>query len=307
MFDWGFAQQNADGSFCTTEDKFHSTSMFVESVSYSLLALKESPYSDQYAAVAERYKPALQSAAKWMIQADVLERGLSNNSPYTHRDYVVASALGLTGKLTGDQDLIDYGNQQIIAGLVRQTEEGVNPEKDGHDSSYQMAGVNYAMRWLAHFANNTLAPAVTKMLSKALMWEESRILETGEVSAEGNTRTGGQEVTRIGEEKHINHREIIHGFSYAASLTGDLRWEADARKVASYYYIEDPKVMEIASKPIIATAGTKPTVEDVFESPEKENKSQSVPEPASLLGLLLFAPLGLLYASDYKRNRESIL
>ncbi|MFB2982360.1 hypothetical protein [Microseira sp. BLCC-F43] len=235
MFDWGFAQQAADGSF-KGAGGFHSASFFVAAVARTLLILQQSPQSRQYADKIAFYTPLLHRAARWMISPQVWRRGTTSNEPYTHRFYLVATALGLTGKLTGDRELINYSRQLIQQALSLQELDGVNPEKDGYDSSYQVAGVVYAQRWLIYFPNDPLAPRVTAMINKALTWAQTRILPTGEINSEGNTRTGGQETRRTGEVKLVDPRIVYRGFAYWASVTGDSRWNAIARRIAQFYY-----------------------------------------------------------------------
>ncbi|MEM7064808.1 MAG: hypothetical protein AAF572_16820 [Cyanobacteria bacterium P01_B01_bin.77] len=286
MFDWGFVQQQQDGSFGNTGDAFHSTSLFIQSVAYALLTLQESPVADQYTDVIEQYLTPLNNAAHWMIQADIWEQGLTHTAPYTHRYYILSAALGLTGKLTNDQKLIDYADQTIIAGLARQQSDGANPEMGGHDTSYQMSGALYAMRWLTHFSTDPLAADVATMLDQALLWEDSVILETGAINSDGNTRTEGVALTRAGEIKQINHREIIYGFAYWFSMTDESLWESNALQVASYYYSEDEQVVlalekiEHSQSPLI----------DV----EPTSKSQPVPETSYSFGLLMSGVLCFL-------------
>lgn len=244
MFDWGFARQAADGSFEGTGDPFHSISMFVQAVAHALLIIKQSPHSREYADRLAYYTPLVHRAARWMIQPQVWERGTNNNLPYTHRRYLVATALGLTAKLTGDPELMDYARQSLEDGLALQRPEGVNPEKDGHDSSYQMTGIIFAARWVVYFPKDRLTPRVIDMIDKAVVWEATMILPDGKISSQDNTRTGGQEIVRTGQVKAINHREVIRGFAYWASVTGDQSWLELARKVGLFYYQQDPAIVE---------------------------------------------------------------
>jgi hypothetical protein len=236
MFDWGFARQADDGSFRLTPDSFHSTSFFVQAVAHTLLVIQQSPQSRQYAAQVEHYTPLVHRAARWMISRDVWKKGIRRNRPYTHRRYLVATALGLTGKLTGDRELIDYARQSMKEGLSLQRKDGVNPEKGGYDSSYQMVGVVYAQRWVTYFPNDSLTPKVKVMIDQALSWQKTRILPTGKISTNGNTRTAGQERGRSGKVKKVSYNSAIRGFAYWASVTGDKKWEAIARQIAQYYY-----------------------------------------------------------------------
>jgi hypothetical protein len=236
MFDWGFARQSADGGFAGTGDPFHSTAFFVQAVAHSLLVIQQSPHAHKYADKVARYKPLVHRAARWMILPDVWQKGNKHNQPYTHRLYLVATALGLTGKLTGDRKLIEYARQPISNGLALQRPDGVNPEKGGHDSSYQMVGIVYAQRWVTYFPDDSLTPKVKTMLEKALTWVEKRVLTTGEISDRGNTRSAGQESGRAGNVKKIDYKTAIRGFAYWAAVTKNPKWGAIAQKIARFYY-----------------------------------------------------------------------
>lgn len=236
MFDWGFAHQANDGSFFLTGDRFHSTSFFVEAVAHALLVIQQSPHSKQYAYQVAKYKPLVHRAARWMILPNIWEKGIKQNSHYTHRRYLVATALGLTGKLTNDQELINYARNSIQDGLSLQRSDGVNPEKGGYDSSYQMVGVLYAQRWVTYFPEDSLTPKVKMMIEKSLLWEQTRILPSGKIINEGNTRTAGQEIARSGKVKSIDQRSVIRAFAYWASVTGNQKWEKTARQIAKFYY-----------------------------------------------------------------------
>ncbi|MBW4615760.1 MAG: hypothetical protein KME21_21265 [Desmonostoc vinosum HA7617-LM4] len=236
LFEWGFARQSSDGSFSMTNDRFHSTSLFVQAVAHTLLFVQQSPYSKQYAKEVAKYKPLVHRAARWMISADVWRKGNIYNKPFTHRRYLVAAALGLTGKLTNDQQLISYARKSIEDGLSSQTADGVNPERGGFDTSYQVVGVVYAQRWVTYFPNDSLTPKVVAMINKALTWEHSRVLPSGEISNEGNTRTAGQESARSGKTKAVAYNTVVRAFAYWGSATGNQKWNAIALKIAKYYY-----------------------------------------------------------------------
>ena len=172
-----------------------------------------------------------------MISPNIWSVGLRRNLAFTHRRYLVAAALGLTGKLTDDPRLIEFARTSLADGVSLQLANGVNPEKGGFDSSYQMVGLLYAERWVSYFPTDIATPKVITMINNGLEWEKGRILPTGEISSVGNTRTGSaQEVRRDGSIKLISHRSVFRGFAYWASLTGDNKWLDIATKIASFYY-----------------------------------------------------------------------
>ena len=151
----------------------------------------------------------------------------------------MATALGLTAELTGDRELMDYARESLEDGLALQRPDGVNPERGGYDSSYQMTGVIYAARWVTYFPDDPLTPKVMEMIDKAVAWEATRILPTGEINSEGNTRTGGRETSRNGQLKSMNTREIIRGFAYWSSVTDNPMWEEMASQIAHFYYNDE--------------------------------------------------------------------
>jgi hypothetical protein len=235
MFDWGFARQADDGSFAGTTGAFHSTSFFVQSVAHSLLVLEQSPQAGKYAAQIAHYKPRVHRAARWMIQPQIWNKGIQRNLPYTHRSYLVAAALGLTGKLTGDQELVRYSRLSIEAGLSMQRPDGANPEKGGYDSSYHMVGLVYAQRWAMYSPKDSLTPKVIAMINRGLDWAGTKILPTGEISTLGNTRTAGQETGTLGKVKGVDHKMAFRGFAYWGLVTGNPRWLELAKLISAYY------------------------------------------------------------------------
>jgi hypothetical protein len=242
LFDWGFARQGADGGFAGTGDPFHSTSFFVAAVAHTGLFVRDAagsgrfPLAEYYLQRIARYTPLVQRAARWMARPDVWSRGLALNAPYTHRRYLVGAALGLTGVLADDSALIDRVSAVIEDGLARQRTDGVNPELGGPDSSYQMTGVVFAEYWVSYLPDHPLTPHVRLMLDRALAWEASRVSAGGVVSAQGNTRTAGQEKSRAGVVKSVAYSRVIRGFATWGALTGNSRWTELAWRTGRYYY-----------------------------------------------------------------------
>jgi PKD repeat protein len=237
VFNWGFSRQASDGSFKGTEDAFHSTSMFVAAVSHTLLVLKQSPYASQYASQIDSLTAKVYKAAQWMTGTEVWSRGIKNDSPYTHRRYLVANALALTSKLVGgDSQLMSLARLQIKDALSLQWSNGVNPEKGGYDSSYQTVGLSYAMRWSTYFPNESLTASVNTMIDKGLAWEQGRILSTGEISTAGNSRVGTAETGPSGTLKTVDWRKAVTAFAYWYQVTGNTAWQIAAQKISQWYF-----------------------------------------------------------------------
>lgn len=235
-FDWGFKHQAADGSFAGTQDPFHSTSFFVAAVARACLLIKQSSYASTYKAKVDAYAAKVYKAAKWMATPTVFSRGISNDSPYTHRRYLVADALGLTSKLVGgDTKLMSLARSQIVNGLSKQLTNGVNPEAGGYDSSYQAVGLAYAQLWATYFPTDSVTAAVKTMIAKGLAWEHSRVLASGEVNLSGNTRSG-VETGPSGTLKTVDWRSTVAAFACGFQSTGNSAWQTDAQKIAECYF-----------------------------------------------------------------------
>jgi hypothetical protein len=193
-FAWGFAHQGPGGNFPDTRDAFHSASFFVEGAAHLILVLR-SAVKEGIAVPRPLLKEVnsfvgrLHRAATWMVSRSVWQAGLESDAPYTHRRFLVASALGLTAVLTGDRLLARRAREALELGLRAQRSDGVFPELGGFDSSYQARGIVYAEHYLAWVPHppRTLGRAI----ARGLAWERTRILPSGEVSIVGNTRANG--------------------------------------------------------------------------------------------------------------------
>ena len=193
-FAWGMAHQAPSGSFPDSQDQFHSTSFFVEGLAHLILVLRGAAGAgfavpQHVLTTVNSFLPRLHLAARWMASRSVWSAGLTSDAPYTHRRFLVASALGLTAVLTGDRLLARRAREALELGLGAQRSDGVFPELGGFDSSYQARGIAYAEHYLAWVPNapRSLGRAVTR----GLAWERTRVSSSGKVSMSGNTRANG--------------------------------------------------------------------------------------------------------------------
>lgn len=234
ILSWGFRQQQPDGGF-DCPDAFHSTSFFVEATAHSLLLLESSAFAQRYRPVIEDMKPRLHAAARWMIEPKNEGPGRKHNEPFTHRRYLVAAALGETGILLHDAALIARSADYIREGEALQDASGFNPERGGWDSSYHAVGMVFAERYYTIVADDSLRPALFRMLEKAAAWEASRVNPEGEISTEGNTRVGGivSEENRSGKAKKVAVSSAYRAFYYWSRISGDARFEQLAKKIAA--------------------------------------------------------------------------
>jgi hypothetical protein len=234
IFEWGFAQQQSDGGF-RCPDAFHSTSFFVEAVAHSLLMLEQSGDKD-FRETAAAMKLKLLAAARWMTNPENEVRGRKNNAPYTHRRYLVAAALGQAGVLLHDKQLVERSAEYIREGVGLQDAAGFNPERGGYDSSYNAVGIFYAERYYENVASAELRQAMYKSIENAIRWEASRVVESGEVQTEGNTRVGSgrEEKGRSGKTKTVAYGTVYRAFEYWSIISGDRKYSGLAKRVAIF-------------------------------------------------------------------------
>ena len=242
ILDWGFARQASDGSFAGTGDAFHSTSMFVEAAARALL-LEQQSGSGGSAAHLQSYGPKLEAAARWLTRADVAAKGDQYDAPYTHRRWILSAALGETaavlrgGPATEAQLAFASNLEQRAAsyarrGLALQTNDGINPENGGSDTSYQAYGSLMAERYCATCRSAADRDDVRAMIVRGLDWLSTKIDASGAVSTEDDARTG-MEASRSGTIKTIDYKTMIQAFSVAATLTGNASYRTVARNLAS--------------------------------------------------------------------------
>lgn len=240
---WGFEQQRPDGGF-DCPDPFHSTSFFVEASARACLLLGASSYHDRYAAEIDWMKPRILKAALWMITPSVEGPGRKNNAPYTHRRFLVGAALGMTGVLCDNQQLVEHAKEYIRDGCTLQDPSGFNPEKGGYDCSYHAVGLVFAERYYDFVADEETKKELFTMLKAANHWLRTRILPDGTIDSTGNTRTGlSQEKDRGGKYKKVSYAQTARTFYRWSMISDDNSYNELADKV-----IEGEKIFKRQSE-----------------------------------------------------------
>jgi hypothetical protein len=220
--DWGLGRQQPDGGFAS-KDGFHSTSFFVEALARSCLIDPDSASTSR--------AEGLVRAARWLMRADIEEKGARSNSPYTHRRYILAAALGQAGAVSGDKALLHRAEAWAEDGLRLQRDDGTNPEKDGYDVGYQMVGVLMALRCLPVCRTPSLRAALRAMVRRAVELELSNMDGNGAISADDSTRIG-HEYARSGKLKVVPYGEILQALVYAAHALPQPQWLEPAARLA---------------------------------------------------------------------------
>ena len=203
----------------------------------ALLILRESPLGPDYDHRIREVTPRIRRAARWLAQPRYQEYLASEDVDAPNRLLFDALAYGLSGSLTGDDELEQIGRHFVDLAMARYRAcDGVFLENGGPDSSYQAVAVLKLQVWAVHFPDNNLSAAI----DRAVAWEVGRVEADGRVDTTGNTRTGlGQELW-MGHAKDVNLSEVTLCLLYHYTRTGNEQSLAAARRIVERRKAEAP-------------------------------------------------------------------
>ena len=239
VFDWGFRQEQPDGSF-QCPDRFHSMSFFVEAAAHSALLLQASDMQAQNQLWVDSAKPRLRQSVRWMMDPANAVPGQAHDAPYTHRFYLDADAIGETGVLLHDNDMIRESRSYVRRGIRHQDIAGFNPEKTGWDTSYHVVGLLFALDYYTLVADDAMRRDMQPMISNGFAWFARRIRPDGTVDQTGNTRTGfGQERGPQGNLKKMSYGSAYRAAYYWAMITKNTEWARVAQLLYNGQHVEE--------------------------------------------------------------------
>jgi hypothetical protein len=234
-----FARQVEDGGFLsnrkpgidhepTLPERVETAFFYLQELGHAILVVQASPMEAHFHDRIEALKPKMRRACAF-IQAN--REGIVKKVGYTaNRLFIAAKAFGLCGVVLHDEALKATSRDLVARALERRDADGVFIEKQGRDSSYNAVSILMG-QVLAIYQPD---PALDAALSRAMVWERTRVLPTGEVKVQGNTRTGVGKEVYLGHPKEVNYREVVLAFCYFGMIhdnPGDL---ALAEKVLAW-------------------------------------------------------------------------
>jgi arylsulfatase A-like enzyme len=208
-----FAHQIEDGGFLsvqrpgrpahTFDDRVETAYFYMQELGHALLLLQQSPFEPLFRERIEALKPSIRRAADFILSGyDGIERKVGHTA---NRLFIASKALGFAGVLLGEERFRQGADGLVGLALTRRDEGGVFYEGGGRDSSYNAVSILMGLALHMHAPD----PRIHAAMPQAMEWQLTRILPSGEVLVEGNTRTGtGAERNRQGGIKQPNLREI---------------------------------------------------------------------------------------------------
>ncbi len=116
-----------------------------------------------------------------------------------------------------------------------QQDNGVFLEHGGYDSSYQAVNIlNLMLAYMNIGDSPSLKNKLYTAVQKGVEWELSKIKSDGEVSVEGNTRTGKKQEKLFGKYKEVNYAEVALALYYWGGISGDVQSIIKADRVVAY-------------------------------------------------------------------------
>jgi hypothetical protein len=209
--------------------------LFLEAASRSVLHLANSKYKEKFTNDIESSKKKIEKSIEWLLKPEVETPGLRKDDVYTHRYYINASAIGISGVLLNRNDFIEHSIKLINIGVSKQNKDGSNPEKGGTDTSYHSLGLLMAARYYSIVADENLRKLLQLMGEKGSRWLAAKVTENGDIDSSANTRTGLKGEKRHGTDlKPITYFTIYKALAYWGQIKGEKDFSLKAEKVFKF-------------------------------------------------------------------------
>jgi hypothetical protein len=207
-------------------DPAHSFGVFAEGAARAMLLLRLANHDSQFE---NKYLPKLTLGVEWFLSPAAQKIMRGSTKLLTHRAWYSAALLAEMGALTGDAKYAKLGDDLAVQALS-QFRDGINPEKNGFDVNYQMAGILFAERYYVLTQNADLRDKTKAMIRRALETEARHILPDGTIDASGSTREG-HELTRNGKVKTPDIKTFLETLAIASDIMQDPGYIALAQRI----------------------------------------------------------------------------
>lgn len=232
---FAFAQQRADGGFkvgapgAKKVDELSAASFFLGAAGMSYKLIRESPYAERHAGDLRALRSGIERGMGWLY--DNRQALLDYDRHAANRLVFDALAFKIGGDILETARYQETGERFLNSALAMQRSDGVFPEKDGHDSSYQAVTLLMLQYYWLFGTPQRTGDALYNAIARGAAWEKGRILPGGEVSSEGNTRTGRGQESVMGKAKDINYPEVVQALMLWGAISRSPDYRAEAMKV----------------------------------------------------------------------------
>ena len=215
------------------------TAFFGSSLGLSLLSLSNSAWFQESEETASQrdliqsYVPNFQRTLDHLKANKSVLLEIDQSAP--NRLLFNAVAFQSLGLFLSDQEAISMAEEFTSLALELQDALGYFIEGGGWDSSYNGVALQLGLELFMILEDSSLRAQLHQALQKSVEWQLSRVLDSGEISQEGNTRVfeGGESF--LGKEKGIDYAKTVKSFIYLSVLGNDATLHAMAQKILDYY------------------------------------------------------------------------
>jgi hypothetical protein len=220
-------------------DLASGTSFFLSALGSSLVLLTQSNWfnarpSDNLKGRLNQLTPKFQLAIAYLkTQKEVLKK-YDDDAP--NRLLFDALAFYGMGMYLNDAEAKSIGIEFVQLALSKQNEAGFFTEGGGFDSSYNGVSMRLGLILLGIIpVQDGMYAPLQKALSCGVQWQASRVLPSGEISLEGNTRVypGGEKF--LGAEKEIAWIDTLLAFYFTAAISSSSEYTQLAKQVEDFY------------------------------------------------------------------------
>ena len=193
------------------------------------------PAQSSYKLRIENLRPQIQTAINFLKTQTTTLKNYDDKAP--NRLFYDALAFYSLGTWLNDSFAKTKAGEFMSLGLVTFNSKGYFTELDGWDSSYNGVSTAILTRYLSLMSvSETYADELWTKYSCAVEWQKSRVMVSGEISTQGNTRVypGGE--LFLGSEKKVAWVDTLTTFLFFKIQSGSSsQYQSQIDKLISFY------------------------------------------------------------------------
>jgi hypothetical protein len=239
-FEYGFAKQSPIGFFTNGEGvaptvAIEGDTFFMGAYADAYLLIRAAPNLDYLLPRYKSHESVVVKSLTWL--SDNIDHIITSSAQTPNRALFAAVCFYLNGVRLHNSAWKLQGLRLYNTALDLLHPTGYFLEKGGYDSSYQ--GVSLFNMCYLFFActDLDLRQRIKSDIAQACDWLITRVLQSGEISTVGNTRTGPDgELGSGGKVKEVNYTECALALYYCSYILDSPELILFANKVTNYWH-----------------------------------------------------------------------
>ena len=220
-------------------DRASGVAIFVSSLGLGIHALETNAWFMESSACANerrrlsKVKPRLKATLAYLLKHQQYLEEADSKAP--NRLLFDALAFEVLGRILKNEAAQKVA-KSFVDKAVNQVhkKEGYFIEGGGFDSSYNAVATALALRLvMVGYDGHELQP----ICMSAIHWQKDRVMDSGEVSTEGNTRVrpGKSGESFLGKEKDVDVGHVVEAFTLGGKVLSDRTFDTLAARVVYFY------------------------------------------------------------------------